>query len=197
MQQNQIVCLPKGDLDKRFVLSKPGKRNLMVVGLNPSTANENKLDPTSRNIEKIASNNGYDGWILVNLYPARCSHPNDLPLQMDEALFWKNISTIVQVLSADQLKVNDVLLAWGNNIDKIDRTYIKKAAYYLHQRLEPYAPEYFCIATTKAGHPMHPSPQAINLRIPGGTDSVRLITWNFKSYASSLKMNIRPKPYLS
>ena len=29
---------------------------MMAIGLNPSKANEEKLDPTSRNIEKIANN---------------------------------------------------------------------------------------------------------------------------------------------
>ena len=44
---------------------------MLAIGLNPSTANEDNLDPTSRNIQAIAQKNECDGWWLVNLYPKR------------------------------------------------------------------------------------------------------------------------------
>ena len=56
---------------------------MMAIGLNPSKANEGKLDPTSRNIEKIANNNGCNGWWLVNLYPLRTANPKKLPIKPD------------------------------------------------------------------------------------------------------------------
>ena len=36
---------------------------MLAIGLNPSTANEDNLDPTSRNIQAIAQNNGCDGCV--------------------------------------------------------------------------------------------------------------------------------------
>ena len=64
--KQELICLPQKDNEKRFVIGRKGKRNLLCVGINPNTADMDGLDPTSRNVEKIALNNGYDGWILVN-----------------------------------------------------------------------------------------------------------------------------------
>ena len=75
---NEIVCIPKNDTTKRFLIGKKGQHEMLAIALNPSTANEDKLDPTSKNIELIANNNGCDGWWLVNLYPERISNPNKL-----------------------------------------------------------------------------------------------------------------------
>ena len=74
-KSNEIVCFPIKDNTKRFLIGKKGQYEMLAIALNPSVANENKLDPTSKNIELIANNNGCDGWWLVNLYPKRMSNP--------------------------------------------------------------------------------------------------------------------------
>ena len=61
-----------GDNDKvRYVLRKDGDRPLVVVGLNPSTANEAKADATMTRVMGIAERNGFDSFIMLNLYPQR------------------------------------------------------------------------------------------------------------------------------
>ena len=70
-----IECIPNNDTQIRFLLGEGGRKELLAIGLNPSTANEITLDPTSRNIQTIAKNNDFDGWWLVNLYPLRTSNP--------------------------------------------------------------------------------------------------------------------------
>ena len=45
-----IECIPNNDIQKRFLLVKSGKKELLAIGLNPSTADEITLDPTPRNI---------------------------------------------------------------------------------------------------------------------------------------------------
>ena len=57
-----IICNPPDDNNKLFLLGKKGSIEMLAIGLNPSTANEDNLDPTSRNIQAIAQNNGCDGW---------------------------------------------------------------------------------------------------------------------------------------
>ena len=52
-KDNKIVCIPENDKHKRFLLGQHGTRELLAIGLNPSTANEHKLDPTSRNIRPL------------------------------------------------------------------------------------------------------------------------------------------------
>ena len=82
-KNDKIVCIPENDKHKRFLLGQRGKRELLAIGLNPSSANEHKLDPTSRNIKTIAQNYDYDGWWLTNLYALRTPKPDLLPLKAD------------------------------------------------------------------------------------------------------------------
>ena len=91
---NKIICIPKNDNHKRFLLGQHGTRELLAIGLNPSSANEHKLDPTSRNIKIIANNNDYDGWWLTNLYAFRTPKPNLLPLKADIKLGKETICII-------------------------------------------------------------------------------------------------------
>ena len=52
MAIDQFVCIPKKDMNIRLLLGQKGNQNLVAIGLNPSKADENKLDPTSKNIKK-------------------------------------------------------------------------------------------------------------------------------------------------
>ena len=63
MIDKPIQCIPSNDAQKRFLLGKEGSNTLLVVALNPSTANEISLDPTSRNVEAIAEKFGFDSEI--------------------------------------------------------------------------------------------------------------------------------------
>ena len=132
---NPFICLPENDPDLRYLLAKKGKNNLLVVGLNPSTADAENLDPTSKNIDQVAEQNGYDGWLLVNLYPKRKSNPADLPLQEEKETFWYNLHLIKHLLDKDQFKIKDAWLAWGDGVDTLNRPYLKQAAGYLYKNL--------------------------------------------------------------
>ena len=58
-----------GDENVRYALGEPGSYNLVMVGLNPSTAMPDLPDPTITRIRKIAAQESFDGWIAINLYP--------------------------------------------------------------------------------------------------------------------------------
>lgn len=102
-----------GDDNVRYVLGKPGKNNLLVIGVNPSTATPLQLDPTIKKVIKISETNGYDGWIMVNLYPQRSTDPNGMiynPQLVDENL--KQIESVCK-----KYNIKDVWCAWGDLID--------------------------------------------------------------------------------
>ncbi len=82
-----------GDDIERYILGQPGKRNMLVFGVNPSTAipGDNNIDPTIRKVKKLVSEDGYDGWIMVNLYPLRTTDPKELPQKEDKKLLEKNL----------------------------------------------------------------------------------------------------------
>ena len=50
------------------IFDKNGK-TLLCFGINPSTACPTSLDNTIRKLISISKNNGYDNWIMLNVYP--------------------------------------------------------------------------------------------------------------------------------
>ena len=109
-KDDKIVCIPENDKHKRFLLGQRGTRELLAIGLNPSTANERKLDPTSRNIKTIAKNYNYDGWWLTNLYALRTPKPHLLPLKSDVKLANENLDFIKKLLRDKSFNTSAVLL---------------------------------------------------------------------------------------
>ncbi len=61
----------------RYILGEKGDRILACIGVNPSTAYPENLDPTLNSVKNIALHNGFDGWVMYNLYPQRSTNPKD------------------------------------------------------------------------------------------------------------------------
>ena len=62
--------------------------SLVCIGANSSTAIPGSLDPTLKTIKKVAKENGYDGFIMLNLSPIRATNPNNLPLKQKDEMYW-------------------------------------------------------------------------------------------------------------
>lgn len=56
---------------------------LMVIGLNPSTADEEKNDPTIRRCINFAKSWGFGGLAMTNLFGFRATDPRDMKLARD------------------------------------------------------------------------------------------------------------------
>jgi len=193
----EIICLPQKDSEKRYAIGKKGKRNLLCVGINPNTADMDGLDPTSRNVEKIALNNGYDGWILVNLYPKRTKTVSLLEIEPDKKLFWENLNLIKTIVRKNQFGFDKVWLAWGNDIDSFNQIYLKESAYHLFKMLAEFELDYVSAGTNLSGNPTHPSPQAIAQKFREKSQDVKLTEFNFKSYASKIKETTKISPEIT
>ena len=114
MDYKDITCFPADDRKIRLVLKKNGKKPLLVLGLNPSTADEKKPDATIRKIMGFAERWGYDSFIMVNVYPLRSTFPKDLPENFEEGLHAQNYRTIEEIISG--LGETEVLICYGDNI---------------------------------------------------------------------------------
>ena len=68
---------PHTYLPYRYVLGRVGRHPLVCIGINPSTAQPGALDPTLKSVERLANANGFDSWIMFNVYPQRATDPND------------------------------------------------------------------------------------------------------------------------
>lgn len=143
-----------GDDEERYILGQPGNRNLLIFGINPSTAapGDNNIDPTIRKVRKIAENDGFDGWIMVNIYPQRATDPKDLPKEADKKLLAKNIKVLKAL--AESYRIDRVWAAWGNIIDT--RYYLGEALYDIQEALDGDFFWYHKGTLTKDGNPRHP-----------------------------------------
>ena len=138
----------------RYTLGRSGARPLLVIGLNPSTATQEKLDPTVTRVEKVAQQCGFDGFVMLNLYPVRATKPQDLPSKADPVAYERNLETIEKVVA--QYANPTLWAAWGETV--VDRTYFLRARDTLHERLAQYQPQWRRFGElTATGHPRHPS----------------------------------------
>ena len=178
MSENKLICIPESDTTKRFLLGQHGKKGLLAIGLNPSTANEQRLDPTSRNIKTIAQNNGFDGWWITNLYPHRTPKPSKLPKTANLNLAKENLDFIKKTISNPSNYIACILCCWGNNIEY--RDYLKRYADQLLDDLNHLHKPTKCIGFTLKGNPYHPAPMGVN-RFLGGINNIKLQPYQIKN----------------
>ena len=139
------------ELEARFVLGELGDNNLVVVGVNPSIATLDELDPTAKRIKKYADNHNYDGWIIINLYPQINKDVNKLDKEMNDELVKLNLKKIEEILKMDDITL---VAAWGEAIEW--RKYLKDCFRVIDALAKKYNHEWHCIELTKYGHPCHP-----------------------------------------
>jgi hypothetical protein len=121
-----------------------GERVLWLM-LNPSTADENQLDPTVTRCRNYSQAWGYGSFDVCNLFAIRATDPkvmlND-PLPVGE----DNDYHILQAAKEADL----VMVAWGVHGSHRDRWRA------VVEMLEVNGIAMNCLKTTKAGHPCHP-----------------------------------------
>jgi hypothetical protein len=151
--QQNMIKIPETDNDIQFLIANKGTKNLLVVGLNPPESD--CVDSGSRlhYIQVVTKDMGYDGWVLVNLFPNREARVFNMdPMQL-EALIRYNIHLIKVVLDSEQFEIKDVLFAWGNGIESESQPYLKQAAGYLYKELLGLDLNYLCFPRTRMGNP--------------------------------------------
>ena len=143
-----------GDEHVRYSLTNKGDNTLIVFGINPSTADKSKPDPTMRRVMGFAERYGFDSFVMLNVYPLRATNPAALPQECDAAIHTANIQEIVSVVSLHPEA--SILLAYGGNINS--RKYLRPCLRDIIDALKPYNPKYFQIGTAlnRDGSPKHP-----------------------------------------
>ena len=68
----------------RYILGTRGKNPLICIGINPSTAKPDALDNTLKSVERIALGNGFDSFIMFNVYAQRATSPDDMEKDFKE-----------------------------------------------------------------------------------------------------------------
>lgn len=119
----------------------PAAGYALFVGLNPSTADEEKDDPTIRRCVSFAKAWGYSGLCMTNLFAFRATDPDDMkaapePIGADTDKVLLNLAKNAGV----------VVAAWG-----VNGTFQGRDAEVL-----TLLPAMSCLRLTKDGHPGHP-----------------------------------------
>lgn len=114
---------------------------MLFIGLNPSTADENKDDQTIRRCIDYAQRWGYGGLKMANLFAYRATLPSDLkkakePIGVDNNGYIKELSKGAAI----------TIVAWSN-----DGSYLDRDKDVLKLIEEP-----MCLNINKSGQPSHP-----------------------------------------
>jgi len=148
------VYTTNADNTCRFTLGKQGVRTLLVIGLNPSVATNEKADTTITKVGKVAEQNGYDGFVMLNLYPVRSTDYRLLPQLVDRHAYKENINAIGQIVKAQTSPA--IWAAWGQGIT--NKSYFARSCSELVADLAQHHVKWLQFGQlTAEGHPRHPS----------------------------------------
>ena len=137
----------------RYILGTRGENPLICIGINPSTAEPDNLDNTLKSVERIALGNGYDSFIMFNVYAQRATDPDAMERSCNALLHRENLEAFRYVLSISQKPA--VWAAWGAIIEK--RDYLARCVRDMVELGQIYGAQWYCAgAITKKGHPHHP-----------------------------------------
>ena len=137
----------------RYILGTRGKNPLICIGINPSTAEPDNLDNTLKSVERIALGNGFDSFIMFNVYAQRATSPDDMEKTYNPLLHKENLEAFRYVLSISEKPA--IWAAWGAIIEK--RKNLPECVRDMVAAGQEYGATWHCAgAITKKGHPHHP-----------------------------------------
>ena len=147
------LYVPDYYADYRYLLGTRGENPLICIGINPSTARPGDLDPTLKSVERVAKANGFDSFIMFNVYAQRATSPDDMEPECNPELHRENMRAFAYALSLNPRPV--VWAAWGTIIEK--RPYLWTCLEDMIALGREYGAQWVtCGRCSKAGHPHHP-----------------------------------------
>jgi hypothetical protein len=118
-----------------------GSTRLLVIGLNPSTADALVDDPTIRRCVGFAKGLGYDGLLVGNLFAARSTSPAELQ-NFPDPIGPENDAWLEKLYA----RAESVVAAWGNG----------GRLYGRNQQVIKLLKRFSCFGVTRLGEPRHP-----------------------------------------
>ena len=147
------IYAPNYYSEYRYILGTRGEKPLICVGINPSTAAPDDLDNTLKSVERVARFNGYDSFIMFNVYAQRATDPDDMERACNTALHAENMKAFDYVLSLSPAPA--VWAAWGTVIEK--RDYLPACVRDMIALGEGRGARWYSAGKrSKKGHPHHP-----------------------------------------
>ena len=165
MQTEQLPRLEAGEYPRRhLVLRAPhlpalplcaGPGGPAPAGVHrhqPQHRSARCAGPTLKSVERLANANGFDSWIMFNVYPQRATDPNDMDRVPDRALCDENLRWLRAVLAETE---PTMWAAWGTLIEKRDYLpgLMREMVALTRERDIPWVT---FGKRSKKGHPHHP-----------------------------------------
>ncbi len=178
--RSRWLYVPDFYTEYRYILGTRGENPLICVGINPSTAEPDNLDPTLKSVERIAAFNGFDSFLMFNVYAQRATRPDDMDRDPDPRLHHANMDAFRYVLSRNAPGTAPaVWAAWGAVIEK--RPYLPGCVRDMVLIGEEYGARWLCAGKcSKRGHPHHP----LYLR-----KDEKTVDFDIRGYLDSLEAN--------
>ena len=141
--------------DYRYILGTRGKKPLICIGINPSTATPDALDPTLKSVQRIALANGFDSFLMFNLYAQRATNPDDMERDFNTLLHEENKKAFTYLLSLFD-STPAVWAAWGAIVEK--RNYLFDCIRDFVALAAPFDAQWLTAGkrSKEKGHPHHP-----------------------------------------
>lgn len=150
---SQWLYVPPVYGEYRYILGTRGMDPLICVGVNPSTAAPGDLDNTLKSVDRVAKFNGFDSFIMFNVYAQRATRPADMERERNETLHRENMAAFAYALSLSPAPA--VWAAWGTVIEQ--RAYLPECVRDMVALGESHGARWFTAgARSKKGHPHHP-----------------------------------------
>lgn len=148
------LYIPDFYSEYRYILGTVGKNPLITIGINPSTAAPDDLDNTLKSVERIALGNGYDSFIMFNVYAQRATDPDMMDKELNEALHYENMRAFRWVLERSG-ESPSVWAAWGTIVEK--RDYLKACLRDMTAIGNEFGAKWYMTGKPSVkGHPHHP-----------------------------------------
>ena len=150
------LYVPDFYTEYRYILGTRGQNPLICIGVNPSTAAPDDLDNTLKSVSRIAEGNGFDSWIMFNVYAQRATRPEDMDRELNPELHRANMAAFEHILQnvAKGLRPA-VWAAWGTISQ--ERPYLPSCVRDMVALGRRYNVRWLCAGKRSAnGHPHHP-----------------------------------------
>ena len=150
------LYVPNAYTEYRYILGTRGKNPLICIGINPSTARPDDLDNTLKSVERTAKFNGYDSFIMFNVYAQRATDPKTMDVSFNSQLHNENMNAFRYVLSSyGEGNKPAVWAAWGTIIEK--RHYLVDCVREMIDIGNEYGAKWYTVGKRSVkGHPHHP-----------------------------------------
>ena len=150
------LYVPDYYTEYRYILGTRGVNPLICIGINPSTAEPDNLDNTLKSVQRIAAGNGFDSFIMFNVYAQRATDPDDMDKALNETLHRENMRAFEYILSNVGEGISPtVWAAWGTIIEK--RPYLRGCVLDMVSLGKRYGANWVSAGKKSVkGHPHHP-----------------------------------------